>query len=132
MYTNIYLYFIRIFNIYLLMAVLGLHCYIRAFSSCSKQGLLFITGLGLILVASLVEHTGFSSCGLQALDCGFSNHGIWAYLPQGMWNLPRSGIKSMFPALAGRFLTNGPPGKFLYLGFLNSWYKQIRTNQLQS
>ena len=56
MYINIYLYFIRIFNIYLLMAVLGLHCYTRAFSSCSKQGVLFITVPGPTVMASLVEH----------------------------------------------------------------------------
>ena len=28
-----------------------------------------------------------------------------------MWDLPRPGIKPMSPALAGRFLTTGPPGK---------------------
>ena len=30
---------------------------------------------------------------------------------QGMWNLPGSEIEPIFPALAGRFLTTGPPGK---------------------
>ncbi|XDA90332.1 hypothetical protein R6Z07F_019925 [Ovis aries] len=30
-----------------------------------------------------------------------------------MWNLPASGIKPMSPALAGSFLTTGPPGKSL-------------------
>ena len=29
----------------------------------------------------------------------------------GMWNLPGSGIKLVSPALAGGFLTTGPPGK---------------------
>ena len=29
----------------------------------------------------------------------------------GMWNLPRPGIKLLPPALAGRFLITGPPGK---------------------
>ena len=28
-----------------------------------------------------------------------------------MWDLPRAGIKSISSALAGRFLTTGPPGK---------------------
>ena len=28
-----------------------------------------------------------------------------------MWNLPGPGIEPMFPALAGRFLNPGPPGK---------------------
>ena len=34
-----------------------------------------------------------------------------ALLQLGMWNLPRLGIKPMSPALAGRFLTTGPPEK---------------------
>ena len=37
--------------------VLGLHCCALAFSSCSKQGLLFNTGL-LAVVASLVAELG--------------------------------------------------------------------------
>ena len=32
-----------------------------------------------------------------------------------MWDLPRSGIKPMSPALAGRFLTTGLPGKSFLL-----------------
>ena len=59
----------------------------------------------LIALASLVGraqalgHTGFSSCGTQA-PC--------------MWDLPKLGVKLMFSALAGRFLTTrsqgSPPG----------------------
>ena len=47
-----------IYFIYLFLAALGLHCCSRAFSSCSKKGLLFIVVRGpLIAVASLgVEH----------------------------------------------------------------------------
>ena len=55
------------------MAVLGLCCCIRTFSSCGERGLLFIAMCGLLIaVASLVaEHTGsrcagFSSCGTRA------------------------------------------------------------------
>ena len=42
----------------LFLAVLGLRCCARAFSSCSEQGLLFIVARGLLIaVASLVaEH----------------------------------------------------------------------------
>ena len=29
-----------------------------------------------------------------------------------MWNLPQPGIKPVSPAIAGGFLTTGPPGKF--------------------
>ena len=50
--------FFFFFNfIYLFLAVLGLHCCTRAFSSCAEQGLLFVAVHRLIVVASLVaEH----------------------------------------------------------------------------
>ena len=42
--------------IYLFMAVLGLCCCTRAFSSCGERGLLFVAVHGLLIaVASLVE-----------------------------------------------------------------------------
>ena len=49
--------FIYLF-IYLFMAVLGLCCCARAFSSCGEWGLLFVAGHGLLIaVASLIaEH----------------------------------------------------------------------------
>ena len=56
--TNLYIYLKKIFfNLFL--AALGLHCCMRAFSSCSEQGLLFVAVCGLLIaVASLVaEHT---------------------------------------------------------------------------
>ena len=40
-----------------------------------------------------------------------SSCGVWAELPHGMWNPPRPGVEPMSPALAGRFLTTGSPGK---------------------
>ena len=41
------------------MAVLGLRCYVRAFSSCGERGLLFIVvHVFLIAVASLVAEHG--------------------------------------------------------------------------
>ena len=45
--------------IYLFMAVLGLRCYPRAFSSCGERGLLFIAVHRLLIaVASLVVEHG--------------------------------------------------------------------------
>ena len=91
--------------IYLFLAVLGLRFCARAFSSCGKQGPLFITVRGpLPIAASLVaEHRlqtrRLSSCGSRA------------QLLRGMWNLPRPGLKPVCPALAGRFSTTAPPGK---------------------
>ena len=44
--------------IYLFLAVLGLCCCTRAFSSCSERGLLFIAMRGLLIVVPslVVEH----------------------------------------------------------------------------
>ena len=57
------------------------------------------------VVSHVVKHMGsrvhsLSSCGPRA------------ELPCSMWDLPRPGIEPKFPALAGGFLTTGPPGKF--------------------
>ena len=34
-------------------------------------------------------------------------------MPSSMWTLSRPGFEPVFPALAGRFISTGPPGKFL-------------------
>ena len=48
-----------IYFIYLPLALLGLRCYTRAFSSCGEQGLLFIGVRRLLIaVASLVAEHG--------------------------------------------------------------------------
>ena len=55
-FLGIYL-FICLF-IYLFLAALGLCCHTRAFSSCGKQGLLFVAVRRLLVVASLVAEHG--------------------------------------------------------------------------
>ena len=94
--------------IYLFLAVLGLRFCVRAFSSCSEWGPLFIAVCGPLTISltitSLVAEHGLqmhrlSSCGSRAL------------LLRGMWDLPRPGLEPLCPALAGRFLTTAPPGK---------------------
>ena len=87
------------------MAVLCLCFCARAFSSCGKQGPLFIAVCGpLTMAASLVaEHR------LQMRR--LSNCGSRAQLLRGMWDLPRPGLEPVSPALAGGFLTTAPPGK---------------------
>ena len=99
--------FLFFFNllIYLFLAVLGLHFCARAFSSCGKRGPLFITvRRPLTVMASLVvEH--------RLQTCRLSNRGSRAQLLRGMWGLPRPGLESVCPALAGRFSTTAPPGK---------------------
>ena len=87
------------------MAVLGLRFCARAFSSCGKQGPLFIAVRGPLTIAAslVVEHRlqtrRLSSCGSRA------------QLLRGMWDLPRPGLEPVFPALAGRFSTTAPPEK---------------------
>ena len=59
--------------IYLYLAMLGLCCYVWAFSSCSDHGLLSNCG------AQACHCGGFSCWGAHALRCtGFSNCGMWA------------------------------------------------------
>ena len=85
--------------------MLGLRFCARAFSSCGKQGPLFIAVRGpLTIVASPVaEHRlqtrRLSSCGSRA------------QLLRDMWDLPRPGREPLSPVLAGRFSTTAPPGK---------------------
>ena len=59
-----------------------------------------------LLLQSMGWWAGFSSCSLQTL------------LLHNMWDLPSSGIEPVSPALTGRFLTTGPPGKSKLLYFL--------------
>ena len=87
------------------MAVLGLRFCARAFSSCGKQGPLFIAVCGpLTIVASLVAEHRLQTRRLS--KCGSP-----AQLLRGMWDLPRPGLEPVSPALAGRFSTIAPPGK---------------------
>ena len=61
-------------------------------------------------VGSVVVARGLSSCGLGALECRLSSCGALASLLCGMWDLLGRGLKPVSPALAGGFLTTGPPG----------------------
>ena len=81
----------------------------RAFSSCGTQGLLSSCGpqayywqWPLCRGALALERAGRGSCGTQA------------WLLPGMWSFPGLGIEPVSPALAGGFLTTGPPGKSSY------------------
>ena len=94
----------RILLIYLFSAVLGLCCCSRAFSNCDVQA----------------SHcSDFSGCAAQAqgvrasavMAHRLSSCSSRAYLPCGVWDLLRSGMKLVSPALQDGFLTTGPPGK---------------------
>ena len=59
-------FLINLFIYVFILAVLGLHCCMRAFSSCGEQGLVIVVVHGLLIaVASLVAAMGFMVCGLQ-------------------------------------------------------------------
>ena len=87
----------------------------------------------LIVVASLVvEHglqnvqasagaaQGLGGCSSGALKHRLNSYGAWAQLLCNMWDLPRPEIEPVSPALAGRFLTTGPPGKSRRKDFENT------------
>ena len=61
--------------------------------------------------ASVVVARRLSSCGSQALEHRLSSCGTWAQLLHSMWDIPRPGLESVSPALAGGFLITVPPGK---------------------
>ena len=88
------------------------------FSSSGEQGLLSNGGTQASLFdgfsycgARALGCVGFSSRGSQALEHRFNSCGAWASLFLGVWNLPRSHIKPLSPALAGRFFSTEPSGK---------------------
>ena len=61
--------------------------------------------------ASVTAAHGLSSYSVQALEHGPSSCCARAQLPHSVWDIPGPGIEPLCPALAGRFLTTGPPGK---------------------
>ena len=74
--------------------------------------LLFIIFFGLCCMRGLLSRcSGFSSYGARALEHRLSSWDTWVSLPYSIWNLSRPRIKPVSPALAGRFLTTGPPRK---------------------
>ena len=101
------------------MAVLGLRFRARAFSSCGKWGPLFIAVRGPLTITA-------SRCGAQAPDTQAQQlwlTGLVALRHVGssrMWDLPRSGLEPVSPALAGRFSTTAPPGKPQLPHFFNA------------
>ena len=73
---NIFIFLI-VFN-YLFLVVLGLHCYSRAFSSCTEQGFRSCWGMQASSCA------GFTCCRVHALGQeGFSPWG-WRFLQRGL------------------------------------------------
>ena len=90
-------------------------------SSCDEQGLLSqLPSSGFSLRSTGCRHVGLSSfsawaqdCGSKALEHSLGRWGAWAWLLQGLWHIPGSGIEPVSPALARGFIILGPPGKAL-------------------
>ena len=82
------------------------------------MGLLCCKSATLVAVASLVEH------GLWSIDSVVVAHGFSSSVACGIFL-----IKPMSAALAGRFLTSGPPGKspefFFFFNFLFDCTKSL-------
>ena len=82
------------------MAVLGLGC-------CSGFSLVGGHSLGVVWGCLIVVASRFLA---PALEQRLNSCRARAYLLRGMWDLPRSGIKPVSPALMGGFFTTEPPG----------------------
>ena len=95
------------------MAVLGLRFCAKAFSSCGKQGPLFIVMRGPLFIAVRGPLTIVAPpvAGHRLQTRRLSSCGSWAQLLRGMWDLPRPGLEPVSPALVGRFSTTAPSGK---------------------
>ena len=106
MYFFIYLFY------YFLIA-LGLCCCAWAgFLQLQQAAQLFVVvHRVLIAVVSLVTEHRLGAQIPTNVVCRLSSCGALAWLLIGMWNLPRSGIETIFSALAGGFLSTAPLGK---------------------
>ena len=90
--------------IYLLfLAALGPCCCSQTFSSCGDRGLPLVAGRRLL--------TALASPVAEQRVKGSRAAVLAAQLPRGTWDLSGSRIDPVSPALAGGFLTTGPPGK---------------------
>ena len=113
------LYFKKYLFIYTLyLTVLGFHCCLVFFSSCSEQGLLssrsaqvFHCGGFSYCWSQALGREGFSSCGSGAREYRLNSCGEWTLLLCSTRDLPGPEIEPVFTALAGGFFTMEPPGK---------------------
>ena len=83
----------------------GLRFCVRAFSSCGKQGPLFITVRGPLTTAAS------PAAGHRLQTRRPSNCGPRAQPLRSTWDPPRPGLEPVSPSLAGRYSTPAPPGK---------------------
>ena len=104
--------------------MIGLHCCLGLSLVSASEGyfLFAVRGLLLAMTSLVSEHElqsvwaeavacGLGSCGSWALEHRLNSCGAQAQLLLSMWDLSRSGIEPMSPALAGGFFTTESPGK---------------------
>ena len=106
-----------------IVAALGLCCCAWAFSSCGAwtphcHGFL-LQAQALGLQASVV------AVGMGALKCRLGSCGAWAKLFHSKWHLSEPGMEPGSLALAGGFLTTGPPEKAQVLYFCRVFFCMI-------
>lgn len=101
------------------LAVMGLCCFMRAFSCSGEQGLIFTAVLKfLVAVASLVAEYGLCGAWVSAVAAqGLSACSPRAQLHCGLRDLPWPEIEPFSLPSQDRFLTIGPPGKLLSFFF---------------
>ena len=109
------------FIICLFLAVSGLLA-ARAFLELQRAGPLCRDSVWPLTAVASLRETGSGASGVhgrgsRGAERRLSSCGPRAQLLQGKWDLPGLGIKVMPPALAGGFLTTGPPGKSLIPSF---------------
>ena len=132
------IFFLTFIYLYLFLAVLGLHCCMQAFSSCSEWGILCCGSQaynwgGLSCWGGQVLGAGLSSCSSWALEhTGFSSCGPLAKLLFGTWDLPRSGLQPLLPTLADRFLSTGPPREVPQCRSLRSFFSFVSVSFLKA
>ena len=103
--------------LFLILAVLGLHC-CMGFSSCSEVGLLprcdawasHCSGFP-CCTAWALGHVDFSSCSFQSLESRLNSYGTWALA--ALQQVGSSQPRDLYPCFstAGWFSTAEPPGK---------------------
>ena len=120
----IHLHFFFLYNFFKILFILFIYFWLRwvfvaahwlsLVAASGGYSSLRCTGFSLrwlLLLQSMgSRHTGFSSCGMRALELRLSSCGARAQLLGSMWDLPRPGLEPVSSALAGRFLTTAPPG----------------------
>ena len=113
----------------LLLAALGLHCYVGFLYLCRVGGQSSLQGTSFLLQWLLSVEHGFQMRGLPVVAvCGLRSHDVQIQLFCDMWDLSRSRIEPISLSLAGGSLTTRPPEKtpkFYFYVIFNCIYQHL-------